>query len=104
VGTVNEPRYINANGLKDTLDYYISEAGWTAAHNEALTWVKDEFIDAEPTADVAPVVHGHWIAIAADVHRCSNCDQLVRTKDIVPYLFCNVCGAKMDESEDKNDV
>lgn len=101
---MNEPRYINANGLKDTLDYYISEAGWTAAHNEALTWVKDEFIDAEPTADVAPVVHGHWskeMRFTEDFmgnrtygYKCSVCGKLANR-----LQFCGNCGAKMDESE-----
>lgn len=100
---MNEPRYINANGLKDTLDYYIGEAGWTAAHNEALTWVKDEFIDAEPTADVAPVVHGHWENKYERYYiffgTCSVCKHVCQENNI-----CGNCGAIMDEREDKNDV
>lgn len=76
---------------------------WARGYDAGITEAID-IIDNISPADVAPVVHGHWIAIAADVYRCSNCDQLVRTKDIVPYLFCNVCGAKMDESEDNNNV
>lgn len=96
---MSEPRYINANELKDTLDYYISEAGWTAAHNEALTWVKDEFIDAVKTADVAPVVHAHWKNVvdilSLKIGKCSNCD---RCHEVTHY--CPYCGAKMDESEE----
>ena len=42
-------RLIDANKLKDTLDYYIREAGWGDEINKALGWVKDEFIDSEPT-------------------------------------------------------
>ena len=42
-------RLIDADVLKDTLDYYIREAGWSDEINEALTWVRDEFIDHEPT-------------------------------------------------------
>lgn len=42
-------RLIDADALKDTLDYYIREAGWSDEINEALTWVRDEFIDHEPT-------------------------------------------------------
>lgn len=34
---------------KDTLDYYIREAGWDAKTNRVLGWVKDDFIDSEPT-------------------------------------------------------
>ncbi len=42
-------RLIDANALKETLDYYIREAGWSEKINMALGWVKDDFIDAEPT-------------------------------------------------------
>lgn len=42
-------RLIDADSLKETLDYYIREAGWSDEINEALTWVRDEFIDHEPT-------------------------------------------------------
>lgn len=38
---------IDRDEFKETLDYYIREAGWSDEHNEALTWVKDDFIDAE---------------------------------------------------------
>lgn len=39
-------RLIDADAFKETIDYYIREAGWSDAHNEALGWVK-EFIDNE---------------------------------------------------------
>ena len=42
-------RLIEADSLKETLDYYIREAGWDEKTNRVLGWVKDEFIDAEPT-------------------------------------------------------
>ena len=42
-------RLIDADALKDTLDYYIREAGWSEEINKALGWVKDEFIDSERT-------------------------------------------------------
>ena len=49
VTEVPEPhgRLIDADKLKETLDYYISEAGWSDEINKALSWVKDEFIDSE---------------------------------------------------------
>lgn len=48
---VSEPHgdLIDADKLKETLDYYISEAGWSDEINKALSWVKDEFIDSEQT-------------------------------------------------------
>ena len=47
-------RLIDADRLKETLDYYIREAGWGEEINKALGWVKDEFIDSEAT--VIPAV------------------------------------------------
>lgn len=41
-------RMIDADSFKETLDYYIREAGWSKEHNESLGWCK-EFIDAELT-------------------------------------------------------
>ena len=40
---------IDADSLKEQLDYYIREAGWDEKTNRVLGWVKDEFIDSEPT-------------------------------------------------------
>lgn len=42
-------RLIEADSLKETLDYYIREAGWDEKTNQVLGWVKDEFIDSERT-------------------------------------------------------
>lgn len=42
-------RLIDADSLKEQLSYYIKEAGWGEKTNEALTWVRDDFIDAERT-------------------------------------------------------
>lgn len=42
-------RLIEADSLKDQLDYYIREAGWDTKTNRVLGWVKDEFIDSEQT-------------------------------------------------------
>ena len=42
-------RMIDADHLKDTIEYYIREAGWSDEINKALKWVKDELIDSEPT-------------------------------------------------------
>lgn len=34
-------RLIEADNLKETLDYYIREAGWDEKTNRVLGWVKD---------------------------------------------------------------
>lgn len=46
---VKHGRLIEADSLKETLDYYIREAGWDVKTNRVLGWVKDEFIDSERT-------------------------------------------------------
>lgn len=42
-------RLIDADAFKETLEYYIREAGWDVKTNRVLGWVKDEFIDSERT-------------------------------------------------------
>ena len=51
-----------------------------------------------PAADVAPVVHGHWVcgcmcSVCGDAHGPKN----LRHKPY--YNYCPNCGAKMDEEE-----
>ena len=49
-------------------------------------------LKAVPTADVQPVVHGHW-----KMHDiCSVCDDLNEFQT----NYCPNCGARMDEVED----
>jgi len=53
-------------------------------------------------ADVAPVVHGHWVNRYYHpmyVCGCGNCSICGIVSPATNY--CSNCGAKMDESEDK---
>lgn len=61
-----------------------------------------------PTADVAPVVHAHWVSvdyheISNATHECSNChaDREFTTYEDVEnnWKYCGHCGAKMDEKQ-----
>ena len=56
------------------------------------------------SADVAPVRHGHWNTGYFHDRVCSCC--LHPDNDINDYAhsYCPNCGAKMDESEDKNEI
>ena len=102
-----QPRYVDTN---DALSLQIDDntgdkfaLGW----NRALAKVATEL----PTADVAPVIHGHG-RLEEETFSCSNCNAIffcgfntkreneIRLKDC--YNFCPVCGAKM-EVEDNND-
>lgn len=57
-----------------------------------------------PSADVAPVVHGHWVNVrvsargdsAAD---CNQCGTTVHTSFSDNVNFCPNCGARMDKEE-----
>lgn len=57
---------------------------------ETIETVK-KHINAMPSADVAPVVHGKWIKGPSNPY-CSEC--FVECRDETP--FCPKCGAKMD--------
>ena len=69
----------------------------------------EEVIDAVPTADVAPVKHGHWESneYLAGIHmtRCSECKTEFYIQDLEEISgdgfinFCPNCGARMDGSE-----
>lgn len=70
-------------------------------------WVDDtlDYIGSEPTADVAPVVHGRWEYEAPTINtygmvKCTVCnwwtiDPYVSTV----YHYCPNCGARMDGAE-----
>ena len=52
-------RLIDADALKETLDYYICEANWGDEVNKGLRWVKDEFINSENTVIEAEGSENH---------------------------------------------
>ena len=60
-------------------------------------------IDDMTAADVAPVVHGRWVngcqcSVCGDRHGPYN------SRHRPYYNYCPNCGAKMDESGDKNEI
>lgn len=55
-----------------------------------------EIVQEQPTADVQPVIHGHWTGIPkyADIAwQCSECKHFTTMR----YNYCPNCGAKMDK-------
>lgn len=65
-----------------------------------------QIIDDEPTADVQPVKHGHWIEHPDDIFplessiECSVCGEQENV-NIHNDSFCPNCGAKMDGGNEK---
>ena len=54
-----------------------------------------------PAADVAPVIHAHWIRYPdCGVTKCSNCGWSI--EECWDSDYCPHCGAKMDEKENDN--
>lgn len=58
-----------------------------------------QMIDAAPAEDVAPVVHGRWVAVPSSdmmtgkAYKCSECNKM-RYGSFMPN-YCQNCGAKM---------
>lgn len=81
---------------------YIEREAFIEAVKDIPMWgsVAAMFADGIPTADVAPVVHGRWIALHDEFCTCSICKYPV-------YLmwdqtnYCQNCGAKMDGGADR---
>ena len=80
--------------------YDLRKIRYLAASN-VYEEIKDVLSCKRLIADVAPVVHGHWIHLGGGLAKCSVCKWIV--KDCYDQdnedLFCRKCGAKMDESE-----
>lgn len=51
-----------------------------------------------PTADVRPVVRGHWVrAETPGLMKCSECGRYATHSEILEWDYCN-CGADMREA------
>ena len=61
-------------------------------------------LEAFPTADVAPVKHGHFrrLTFSGDTIICSECKMaynIFETNGAENFNFCPHCGARMDKTE-----
>ena len=92
--------YINRKAIRKVLE------NWRDAHadvddEQGCGLLEDVIweIDAQPAADVAPVVHGEWIHLGGDEWCCSACGFVITTEgswDKPTKKYCEDCGAKMD--------
>ena len=95
-------KYINADEFVTNLD---------TMRNPDSKFATDDYIDgfsdgisaaikeleAFPTADVAPVKHGHWIFGATNGHswqKCSECCVLQQGQTLC-FSYCPNCGSRM---------
>lgn len=99
-------RHIDADALYDEVMHWFMTITGNPKQHTVVNECKSSFlnmIDEQPTADVAPVVHGHWIDNGdyvttaygcLSVCECSNCHTDVTLGEHDD--FCPNCGAKMD--------
>lgn len=89
--------YISKNRFQESIKSVINDSTCPIHIATAI----QQYIEEEPTADVAPVVHAKWETGYYDelgnyVWPCSNCKR--ESEELSPY--CNNCGAKMDLTDD----
>ena len=93
--------------LYEVYDYEFPTA--SGGFDEYARMIVPNTIKNMPAADVAPVVHGHWIeqedGNLDTYYTCSSCkedfDLIAGTPCENLYNYCPSCGAKMDEKEDR---
>lgn len=76
--------------LRDINHYHLSDGKF------------QHWVEVQPAADVAPVVHGRWIEKKSAVGRyfeCSNCGAHENKHTAIKGYYCWRCGAKMDKEE-----
>ena len=84
--------------MKRYVDADLAKAQFTGNFQDSYSPSEAKaMIDEVPTADVAPVIHAHWVYLGLGVYKCSDC--LGENKDNT--AFCPNCGAKMDEEQKK---
>lgn len=87
--------YIEREALIEDLDAAAKHGGMGAIISQTL----QRYVKRAPAADVAPVVHGRWIATHDEFCSCSLCKYPV-------YVawgqtnYCHNCGAMMDGGAD----
>lgn len=100
------PKYIDADAFYDELErnkeMMLKQGGWSAPVIASSIDIVQRRIKGYPTADVAPIVRGHWCRCykkELGIY-CSVCAETVKV-DGSPNLsclkYCPNCGAKMDE-------
>ena len=101
-----EKEYIDLYECRDDFYATVLDILSEDSTNDRANQIIDAF-DYLPTADVAPVKHGHWISLDDyfEDAQCSECGDALVIGDCSfndfceCYKFCPNCGAKMDGGE-----
>lgn len=103
------PRYIDADELLKKSFRIEGHFDLPSGKAQNFSAINETEIINFPTADVVPVVHGHWKPVYPDkacerikraiVYECSECGRFVNDDTYsrgIDYEFCPYCGAVMD--------
>lgn len=95
--------YIEREAAIDAImKVYVRTAGYKARER---VFEAEEAVHRLPVADVAPVVHGHFVhdgtrfSGGVDWWHCSSCGKLASGVE-TRFCYCPFCGAKMDGGDD----
>lgn len=81
-------RLINADDIP-----YVTDETYLHEYDYAYRYA----IDAMPTVDAVPVVHGKWKCVSIDRYACSVCCcEPYYAENIGTLRYCPNCGARMD--------
>ena len=102
-----EKGYIDRELAFDMITDLAGMATTKAAY--AAIWKSAKQLNEVPTADVAPVKHGHWVSeydCGYTTPHCSECGETALTKEETSYdyvysSYCPHCGAKMDGGDNE---
>ena len=97
-----EKEYINLYECRDDFYATVLDILSEDSTNDRANQIIDAF-DYLPTADVAPVKHGHWIEeydCGYITPHCSECGETALTKEETSYdyvysSYCPNCGARL---------
>ena len=67
-----------------------------------IIWAVEKLIDAQPTVDAVPVVHGRWVCVGNKPHliyECSLCKDKWGYGAMLHMKYCPNCGAHMKDGE-----
>ena len=89
--------YIDRKAALESICFDCSAANDCLANERCVDYERMKQI---PAADVAPVVHGHWIEIDDEfglTYECSEC----HIEGVLYGDYCPNCGAKMEETNER---
>ena len=104
---MSDVRLIDANALlkefekrqKAAVDGVFADCFLNDAQNLSTEWwMVDDIVEAAPTIDAVPVVHGRWEWGQCGWF-CTACGQRPMVEAVAFAKYCHRCGAKMDAKE-----